>query len=61
MPLCDKNCLKEDAWANTGIQGEILMEIRDDLSNCPCPVAMDVADSFEHSSHAGNTSTHTCS
>ena len=29
IPLRDKDCLKEEQWTNIGIQGEILMEIRE--------------------------------
>ena len=28
IPLCDRNCLNQQQWKNTGILGEILMDIR---------------------------------
>ena len=55
MPLRDKNCLKEDTWANIGIQGEILMEIREGLVTCHFPTAMDVADSHAPTTSTGST------
>ena len=33
IPLHDKDCRKKDLWSNTGIQGEILMEIRQSLKS----------------------------
>ena len=32
VPLKDKDCLKEHKWKNIGVQGEILMEVRELLS-----------------------------
>ena len=33
VPITDKDCLKEKYWKGTGILGECLMEVRDELTN----------------------------
>ena len=42
VPLHDNDCLNENKWANIGIQGEILMEIREELENSIDHAPMDV-------------------
>ena len=41
IPFCDTDCLKDELWTNVGIQGEILMEIRETFKSQYSTTLMD--------------------